>query len=716
MSKSMLINVTHPEESRVAIVDNGTLDGFEIETVQHGQLKGNVYKGIVRNVNSALQAAFVEFGASRDGFLPLDEVNYQVLPARQGRQKGKGHRIEDHLKSGLKVVVQVVKDGFGSKPPTLSTFISLPGRYLVLTPDSDAGGVSRKIGDQKQRDRLRKILSELKTPEGSGVIVRTAGTDQTKTELGRDLRYLVRLWQNIEAAAQTIRDYLTTDIKEIWIDDESVYRRAEHWFKAVMPTKRKMLRQYQGAAPLFTKHNIEEQIEQIFKRRVNLPSGGSLVIDSTEALTAVDVNSGKYRKSGNIEDTALQTNLEAAAEIARQLRLRDLGGIIVIDFIDMRSRRNIRAVEKVVRDSMKGDKAKHDITSISKLGLMEISRQRMKPTKAASTFVDCDACGGDGRLRSVESAALSALRKIHAQVARGNLDSLHVRMQQEVANHLLNQKREELGELERRHRCRIVIEPDPALGREAAEFEAGRRDQELRPAGTRRREEGRANGNGKRRRGGRGETPVAVGEQTAAVSEEAVLEGLDDRGAEPKGKEAPQKKRRRRSRPRKPAQEEAEARAEPAPEEATEEEAAGAEAEEQAQEGTAPARKRRRRRRGGRGRRGRGKAETGAAAAEEESATPDSEPDVDEAAEGDRDESGGERPAADGPGLAAASEAPAPGVEILVPEPEGDHEPYVPPSMSGRPQEAPDQPDEADRGSWWSRFRRVIRNDADEGS
>jgi ribonuclease E len=291
-------------------------------------------------------------------------------------------------------------------------------------------------------------------------------------------------------------------------------------------------------------------------------------------------------------------------------------------------------------------------------------------------------------------------------------------MQPEVATHLLNQKREELGELERRHRCRIAIEPDPDLGREAAEFEPGRRDQELRPTGPRRRDEGRANGNGKRRRGGRGEAPVAVGEQTAAVSEEAVLEGLDDRRAEPEAKEAPQKKRRRRSRSRKAAQEESEAKTEPAPEDAAEEEATGGESEEQ--EGTAPARKRRRRRRGGRGRRGRGKAETGTAAAEEGGAAPDSgpesEPDADETAEGDRDESGGEPPPADRPGLAAASEAPAPGVEIPVPEPEGDHEPYLPPSMSGRPQEAPDQPDEADRGSWWSRFRRVIRNDADEGS
>jgi ribonuclease E len=666
MAKAMLINVTHPEESRVAIVSNGLLDGFEIETVQHGQLKGNIYRGIVRNVNASLQAAFVDFGSERDGFLPLDEVNYQVLPARSG--KPKGHRIEDHLRGGLEVTVQVVKDGFGSKPPTLSTFISLPGRFLVLTPDSDAGGVSRKIESQDQRERLRKVLSELKSPEGAGLIVRTAGIDQTKTELNRDLRYLVRLWQNIQEAARThpapsllyrerdlairtIRDYLTSEIEEIWIDDEDVFRRADNWFKAVMPTKRKMLKLYTGAAPLFAKSNVEDQIEQIFKRRVNLRSGGAIVIDSTEALTAIDVNSGKFHRAGNIEDTALQTNLEAAEEICRQLRLRDQGGIIVIDFIDMRSRRNTRAVEKVVRDGMKADKARHDITGISKLGLMEISRQRLKPTKTASTFVDCEACGGDGVVRAVESASLAALRKVHTVAARGDVESLRLALPTEVAIHLLNYKREEIAELERRHRCRIVVVAQAGLRRHESELTESRRGAAPSAAPARREESRTEEGKGRRRRrrGDRSRPgrPAAEQATTPAVSDEDLVE-------EPPVEELPEEE-----------EEEAEA-------------AEGTVAAEGAEGSEAGGKKRRRRRRGGRGRRGRS---TAPAPAPEPIPAPE-----------------------------AAAPPPPPPMEILVPPSTGSGDPYFPPSMTGQAQEAPDSEEEKGHGgSWWHRFRRVLR-------
>jgi len=657
MAKAMLINVTHPEESRVAIVNNGVLESFEIETVQHGQLKGNIYRGIVRNVNHSLQAAFIEFGGERDGFLPLDEVNYQVLPARSGKEKG--HKIEDHLRPGLEVTVQVVKDGFGSKPPTLSTFISLPGRFLVLTPDSDAGGVSRKIENEEQRERLRRVLSELKSPEGAGLIVRTAGIDQNKTELNRDLRYLLRLWLNIQEAAKshpaptmlyrerdlairTIRDYLTADIEEIYIDDEEVHRRADNWFKAVMPTKRKVLKLYTGAAPLFARSNIEDQIEQIFKRKVNLRSGGGIIIDSTEALTAIDVNSGKFHRSGNIEDTALQTNLEAAEEICRQLRLRDLGGIIVIDFIDMRSRRNTRSIEKVVRDAMKADKARHDITGISKLGLMEISRQRLKPTKVASTFVDCDVCGGDGVVRAVESASLSALRKLHTLAARGEAESIRLGLPADVAIHLLNFKREEIFELEQRHRCTILVVAQEGLKRPDADLSETKRGAlpaaEVMPTA---RVEARTDDGKRKKRSRRGERdrtprPLSAQATTPAVSDDDLVE-------------------------------------EPAPE------VLEAEGADEGDGATGEAgKRRRRRRRGGRGRRGRGGvvAETPAPA----------------------------------PSAAPAPAAPPPAMEILVP-PKGTTEVYFPPSMTGRAQEAPDGEPGDKTSSWWQRFRRVLKTD-----
>jgi ribonuclease E len=687
MSKAMLINVTHPEEGRVAIVDNGVLDGFEIDTVQRGQIKGNIYKATVRNVNPALQACFVEFGGLRDGFLPLDEVNFQVLPQRsqKGKSKGKGHRIEDHLAPGMEVIVQVVKDKFANKPPTLSTFISLPGRFLVLTPDSDAGGISRKIEDSQQRDRLKRILSELKAPEGAGIIVRTAGIDQTKTELSRDLRYLVRLWQNIQRAAKkhkapallyqerdlalrTIRDYLTSDIGQIWIDNEDVFERATKWFKAVMPTKTKLLKLYDGAGPLFSKYNLEDQIEQIFKRKVPLSSGGAIVIDSTEALTAIDVNSGKYKKGGSLEDTALQTNLEAAAEICRQLRLRDLGGIVVIDFIDMRSRKNMRSVEKIVRDALRGDKAKHDVTSISKLGLMEISRQRLKSTKAASAYVDCEVCGGDGAVRAVESAALVALRKIHTVVAKGSLEAVQVVLPHDVAIHLLNTKREEIQQLEDRHKCHILVTVRDDLKRDGLEIVESKRGAP--PAAERPAEKDtrKAEGNDKRRRR---KTKAAPARATSpAVTDDDLLEeGALDEDQED-GSPAKSKRRRRKPRSRKAAGKAAAAGKEPAEEEGAEDEAADVGGE------SGTTKKRRRRRRGGRGRRSRPR--EGEAGADENGASPD-----------------------EGAGEGAPEQ-----VEVLVPGHSGE-EPYLPPSIAAQASEAEHADD---KGSWWERFRRVLRS------
>jgi ribonuclease E len=668
----MLINVTHPEEGRVAIVENSVLDGFEIDTVQRGQIKGNIYKGTVRNVNQALQASFVDFGGTRDGFLPLDEVNFQIFPQRG---KGKSHRIEDHLSNGTEVVVQVVKDQFASKPPTLSTFISLPGRFMVLTPDSEAGGISRKIEDSGQRDRLKKVLSELKAPEGAGIIIRTAGIDQTKTELARDLRYLSRLWQNIQRAAKslkapallyqerdlairTIRDYLTSDIDEIWIDNEEVFERATKWFKAVMPTKSKLLKLYDGAGPLFSKHNLEDQIEQIFKRKVPLKSGGAIVIDSTEALTAIDVNSGKFRKAGSLEDTATQTNMEAAVEICRQLRLRDLGGIIVIDFIDMRSRKNMRSVEKVVRDAMKRDKAKHDITGISKLGLMEISRQRIKSAKTASAYVECDICLGDGVVRAVESAALVALRKAHTTVAKGNVEVVQLVLPHDVAIHLLNTKREEIQQIEARNNCHILVTVRDGLKRDQLEIVEARKGEMAAleqgpPEPAPPAEESKRRG----RKAGRKPTRSAAQVSTKPAVTDELLE-KEILAEEQADQRASGKKRRRRKAA------------------GQEEDATVAETADESDEGgDAPARKRRRRRRGGRSRRGRTR----------------------------EDDASGSEDAPSGTGEADPAQ-----VEVLVPAASGE-EPYLPPSLTAQAQETPEQGDDK-QGSWWERFRRVLRS------
>ena len=400
MSKTMLVNVRHVEESRVAILEDGVLEAYEIETVNRSSIKGNIYNAVVESVHPSLEAAFLKIGPDLKGFLPLDEVNFKLLPARA--ERGRGGRISQHLHQGQKLMVQVVREPFAGKPPSVSTYFSLPGRALVLMPGVDSAGVSRKIADGKQRDRLKQIIDELNPPEGFGLIVRTAGVGQTKTELQRDLKYLLRLWESVQKASmgstfpglvyrerdlviRTIRDYFTPDIREVWIDSEETYERALEFVKDVMPTKAKIIRHYTGQRPLFNKYNLEEQIESIYKRRVQLPSGGEIVIDGTEALTAIDVNSARSSRSGDAEENVTQTNLEAATEISRQLRLRDLGGLVVIDFIDMYQMRNKKKVEKRMKEAMKGDKAKHDITPISRLGLMEIARQRIKGEKMAAS-------------------------------------------------------------------------------------------------------------------------------------------------------------------------------------------------------------------------------------------------------------------------------------------------------------------------------------------
>ena len=485
MPKVMLVNVTHSEESRVGIINGGVLESFEIESLSREHLKGNIYKGTVHRIHPALEAAFVDIGAERDAFLPLDEICFRNLPtpppAATDENGKRRRRIRDLLKPGEEILVQIAKEQFANKPPTLTTFYSLPGRYLVLLPGSDdTAGISRRIeGDE--RLRLRKLVSELSPPEGFGLIVRTAaGLDEDAAELSRDLSYLQRLWDSVLEAARhkrapalvyrehdivlrTIRDFFTPDVDEIHIDNEDVFLRTRDFLRDVMPGKEHVLRCYRGEQPIFSAFDVEAQIESIFKRRVPLRAGGSIVIDGTEALTAIDVNSGGSMRGANPEETAFRTNLEAAAEIARQLRLRDIGGLIVVDFIDMRDVRHVQEVERVLRDALKPDKARHEVGRISRLGLLEISRQRLRPAAMATTYTACPMCEGHGAVRTTESAALVALRKIHNRIALGDVAALRVALPTAVALYLLNQKRDDLARLEQRYESRLSIELKDAL-------------------------------------------------------------------------------------------------------------------------------------------------------------------------------------------------------------------------------------------------------------
>lgn len=491
MSKVMLVNVTHVEESRVAILEDGVLAQYEIETLNQANIKGNIHNAVVDNVHPSLEAAFLRISPDLKGFLPLDEVNFRLLPSR-GEGRGRG-RIGQHLHPGQKLMVQVVREPFAGKPPTVTTYFSLPGRYLVLLPGIDSAGVSRKIEDSSQRERLKHLVEELSPPEGFGLIVRTAGLGQSKVELQRDLRYLLRLWESIQRASRatefpgrvyrerdlvirTMRDYFTPDIGEVWIDSPETHERALEFVRDVMPGKAKIVKLYTGDRPLFSKFNLEEQIETIYKRRVPLKSGGEIVIDGTEALTAIDVNSARSSRQGDAEENATQTNVEAAAEIARQLRLRDLGGLVVVDFIDMAAARNQKRVEKAMRDAMKTDRAKYDVTRISKLGLLEIARQRIKGEKMRVSYATCPACEGYGLIKNVEAAALAGLRKIQTRCGRGDFGRLRVALPPDVATWILNNKREDLVALERRNTIRISVEPKASLLRHEAEFETSPRE------------------------------------------------------------------------------------------------------------------------------------------------------------------------------------------------------------------------------------------------
>jgi len=548
MPKRMLINVTHSEESRVAIIDDNRLEAFEIESLSREHLKGNIYKGVVHRIHPALEAAFVDIGGERDAFLPLDEICFRNLanpapqaPAGENGKKGR-RRIRDLLKPGEEILVQIAKEQFANKPPTLTTFYSLPGRYLVLLAGTDDTGISRRI-EGEERQRLRKLVDDLNPPEGFGLIVRTAaGLDEETGELARDLAYLQRLWDSVQEASRhmrapaliyreqdivlrTIRDLFTPDIDEIYIDNEEVFQRARDFLHSVMPGKEHVLRSYHGEQPIFSAFDVEAQIETVFKRRVPLRSGGTIVIDGTEALTAIDVNSGGSVRGSNPEETAFRTNMEAASEVARQFRLRDIGGLIVVDFIDMRDPRHIQDVEHTLRNAMKPDKARHEVGRISRLGLLEISRQRMRPAATATTYTSCPMCEGHGAVRTTESAALVALRKIHNRVALGDVASVRVSLPESVALYLLNQKRDDLARLEQRYDSRIHVEMHDALMPHQVEIDVRPRPKVEQPA------------------------PVAPG--TAAVTEAPpAAAAASSNGAAAPAANGSKKKRRRRGRRR----------------------------------------------------------------------------------------------------------------------------------------------------------------------
>ena len=472
--KRMLINATQSEELRVALVDGQRLYDLDIEPTTREQKKANIYKGKITRIEPSLEAAFVDFGAERHGFLPLKEISREYFKtSTSGRPN-----IKDVIEEGQEVIVQVDKEERGNKGAALTTMISLAGRYLVLMPNNArAGGISRRIeGDE--RNQIRDAMRDVTVPNNMGVIVRTAGIGRAAEDLQWDLDYLCLLWDSIKGASETrkapclllqesnvviraIRDYLRQDIGEVLIDDKTVYEEALSFVQHVMPQYENKIKLYEDTTPLFSRYQIEAQIETAFQREVKLPSGGSIVIDTTEALISIDINSSRATKGSDIEDTAVNTNLEAADEIARQLRLRDIGGLIVIDFIDMMSNKNQRDVENRVKDALEIDRARVQVGRISRFGLLEMSRQRLRPSLGETSGHVCPRCEGTGFIRDMRSLSLSLLRLIEEEASKDNTAQVRAQVPLEVASFLTNEKRQEIMVIEKRHEAQIWIIPNP---------------------------------------------------------------------------------------------------------------------------------------------------------------------------------------------------------------------------------------------------------------
>ncbi len=476
--KRMLINATQSEETRIALVSGQTLYDLDVETPRHQKKKANIYKGKITRIEPSLEAAFIDYGSERHGFLPFKEVAEEYFP--KNKPESGRFSIKDVLKEGQEIIVQVQKEERGNKGAALTTQITLAGPYVVMMPNNPkAGGISRRIEGEDRTD-IRDTLRDLNTPEGMGLIIRTAGVDKNTEELQWGVNYLVQLWEAVKKASTeqaapflihqesdivilAIRDYLRQDIGEIIIDNMEVFHRAREFIQHVMPEQVYKVKPYQDTIPLFTRFQIESQIESAYQREVSLPSGGSIVIDITEALTAIDINSSRSTKGSDIEDTAFTTNMEAACEIARQLRLRDLGGLVVIDFIDMHSNKHQRDVENKIREAVKSDRARVQIGKISRFGLLEMSRQRLRPSIEESTQIVCPRCHGVGVIRGVESLGLSILRLLEEESMKENTRRVTVQLPVDVATFLLNEKRPQLILIEDRHSLHILIVPNEHL-------------------------------------------------------------------------------------------------------------------------------------------------------------------------------------------------------------------------------------------------------------
>ncbi len=491
----MLINAQRPEELRVAIIDGNTLESYKVDVAESGVTRGNIYRGTIANIQPSLNAAFIEYGTERHGFLAIQDV----VPDAYYRQPKGGHpRIEDVLEKGKPIVVQVVKDAVSQKGAALTTGLSVAGRYLVLTPFDDTRGVSRKVEDEDVRRKLKAIANSFDLPEGCGVIVRTNALEQTKATLSKDLSALLRLWKRVQNAAvqdkgtrllytdqdlilQALRDYLDNSVEEVLVDDDDAFEKAKAYMQAFMPRAKTSLIRYSDRLPLFARYGIEAQIDGIHDRQVELPSGGHIVIDPTEALTAVDVNSGRSTRAATQEETAVNTNVEAAQEVARQLRLRDIGGLVVVDFIDMRASKNQRKVEKTLKDSMKIDKARSSIGRISPNGLLEINRQRIQQALQLRTHRPCPTCNGLGRLPSQEMVSSSLIRRIEAQAASGAIQGVRIRLHPELADAMQNHYRKELASLEEEFDLQIEIIAAAGLHRPEEQVEWVRRERPIPP-------------------------------------------------------------------------------------------------------------------------------------------------------------------------------------------------------------------------------------------
>jgi ribonuclease E len=493
MVRKMLINASHLEECRVAVVCDGVLEELDVQVKAREATLGNIYKAVASRIEPSLQAVFVDYGGSRNGFLSINDVHPSYFPESfEGTRRRP--RIQDVFKKDDHVLVQVNKEERDSKGASLTTNISLAGRYLVLMPGTDLYGVSRKIEDEKERQKLKEIVTQFKLPENMGFIIRTAGMGRTKAELSRDLEYLLKLWQSIEKnvseaqapallykehdiVIRAIREHFSPDISEILVDDKEVHQKVRDFFHQVMPRYENLVRLYLEKRPLFNKYQLEEQVEQVYCKKIRLKSGGHILIEPTEAMVTVDVNSGSATKEKGIEDTAFRVNMEAAPEIARQLRLRDLGGIIVIDFIDMFQKNHKQEVEKEMKAVLRDDRAKTKMLRISALGLLELTRQRLKSVLGTGEYLECPVCDGQGKIRSPETSALSVYRRIKSLMIRSEVSEVRATVPAKVAEYLLNNMRAQIVEMENQHRSRVTILgkqslPDKDISVEAVKEEA----------------------------------------------------------------------------------------------------------------------------------------------------------------------------------------------------------------------------------------------------